>query len=463
MDLKSEVTPTWTSRQLSIGDLFAKRKLGSDERFENQVCDKPPAVGYSRVFAVARAAYAMPLTISRQCLFCCFLLSLCITGCGSESLGDTGFERAMAYSRDIQALNRSFEKTVVQSEKIAETAEQLMQSLNEAKTENDAIVAAGKLQQLVVDILDIRAAIEKSKNRRNPLNRSQTLFDGRQRPNDTARLQLLQLSSAKQLTLKRARDLAVELQTLAQEYKNLFQKANRFFSSYQELADVFGMRTRLEWQAALHQLPNPQKANLGARYLRAVTLRRLGKFEDGAAEFEQLAKLNTPVQALCHAARAECLVLAGKLREGKRLIGSISGEAAEQPGVQGYRGLIAALDEDWRTAVSAWKIDLKNGGREIGLRRNIAIGQAILSKKNSREAKRALENIQVANTLSGKREWSVHLATAIVYLALDDRPNAVAAAEESVKQSCHECMYFCEQSVEQLKQGIPPTWDFASH
>ncbi|GAB5402873.1 MAG: hypothetical protein Aurels2KO_11040 [Aureliella sp.] len=386
-----------------------------------------------------------------------------IAACNNHCYGETPFEKAMGYANQVAELNRGFESTYSQTEDVFRHATLLTRQLRKTGVENNQIAAFGAQQQIVVALQDLNRAIENNSwvvHTNASLSRSRDTAD---QLAAASRLQLHQLQAAKQLTEKRAQVLTVELQALSKELRELTQKANRFFPNYLRLADVYGMRTRMDWKAALRIVAMPSESNIGARYFRAVTLRRLGMFEDAEAEFKQLAALPTPMKLLFQAARAEALVLAGKTREGKRLIGTIQSEARRQAGVNGYKGLIAALEEDWQGAISAWKIDLENSKHEAALRRNIALGLTFLSKRNPRNAERALEQIRLADDVGGKNEWSIRLATAFVHSGLDDERKAIELAKQATEMTSAYCLIFCEQSAREIAQGNTPVWNFIEH
>lgn len=382
---------------------------------------------------------------------------------------DSPFERAVGYAHQVAALNGEFSELQRLLENSVAQAEQIGKLLQEAASDSRAIQAAGFQQEAATAARSLQLSMQAAElnsvaNTNAVAGRREGMFAFTLTTGQflLEASKLSQLQFAQQATTQRQRELFTELRRLTSEMRQAVESSRILFERYRNLADAYGLKSRLEWSAAERELADVAAENLGARFLRAVTLRRLGDFVAAEAELAELSQLATIYQPHFRAAHGELLSILGESPKAKKVFGNLVLQAGQLADVHAYRGLASPQDKlDFR--VQCWERALKLGGNEIPLRRNLAIVLATEGRENQLNARKALEHAELASAVSAHSEWSVELALALALNAVGKKSEAIAAAENAMELAGGECLTYSAEILDRIQQDQTIKWDFVNH
>ncbi len=263
---------------------------------------------------------------------------------------------------------------------------------------------------------------------------------------------------AQRMAMERQISLVKELQTIFAELVAWHSKSVSLFDQYWEFSDVAGVRSDLELRTALRELEKAREDNLGATFARAVTLKRLGKYEAAEPLLTRLTAIPT-VRPIALAARAELLARVGRKQDANKDLRATMPAGRDDPRVRMHRAQYFSAVGDLRRAESEWETVQKQGGHEIAARRAIALINASYPKLNGIHKRKAKEQALLASQLAGD-DWACEVALALAAAAQGDTADGIEALQRAGELAIGENRILCDNLLQRLKSGARVSWNF---
>ena len=276
--------------------------------------------------------------------------------------------------------------------------------------------------------------------------------------NDIIQHKMKTLDQASKLTVERYWSQIRDLERIVNGILAWESTSISLFHQYWELADVAGVKSDLELEAALQQLDRSSVENPGAVFLKAMTLVRMEQFDDALLLLNRLQ--NVPaVHLIASAARAELLMRTGKQREARNELRQSTAVSLKDARAKVHRAVAYAAGGELRLAELEWEAVLKLGGHEIAARRAIALINASYATPTTRNKEKAIENANLASQLAGE-EWSCEIAVALASDANGESEKAIEAAKRAAHLTLGSKHNLCVDVQDKIKDGERPIWRF---
>lgn len=276
---------------------------------------------------------------------------------------------------------------------------------------------------------------------------------------DMLKHQMKTTDEAGRLVLERRKSVLEEIQSVMSEFYSLEVRSLELFNRYWELADVVGVRSGLELRAGRRLLQAAAADNPGAQFAHAITLMRLGEFDDPLAMLNRLANVPS-VRGLVLAARAELHARMNKpdaaLQDARQALSVARADGR----VRVHRAMAFAALGDLKSAESEWEAVLKSGGHEIAARRAIALINASAANLTDRNKARAAESAELAGRLAGDKDWASNIAIALAAAANGETDKAIDAATRASGSAIGDKRLYCDGLREQMSRGARAVWKF---
>ena len=270
--------------------------------------------------------------------------------------------------------------------------------------------------------------------------------------------QMKTLNEAGRLAIERQLSILRELEKIVNEMLVWESTSIDLFNQYWALADVANVKSDFELRAALRQLTRSSDVNIGALFVKAITLARLEQYEEAATILNQL--FNVPaIRTLVIAAHADVLARQDKKREAISELRKTLPAGLNDPRVRMYRAVAFAACEEFKLAEAEWEALLKLGGHEVAARRAIALLNASYSEPSDRNKSRALEYAKLAVQLDGE-DWACELALALAFAINGESEKGIKSATRAGDLAVGENQTFCDEIAEKIKLGQPVSWVF---
>lgn len=382
----------------------------------------------------------------------------------------TEFEKLSQASEDIHSLHIEHRATRERLKEVGSTLQQLRERIRTTVGQATVIDIVGQQQQAEVEY-DREVAREVARELTTTylgepgglISRRQLLGNpaGRvaQREFLIEATKLSQLRFARDVTSERLSTMVDEFVRQARELQKLQASASAVASSYLLKADTYGAKSRMENLAMLHALKKADPNNVPAQIARAITLRRLERFESAQDVLDSLPASH-PLTPVIHAAKLENAVAAGEEIDVMRAFASIEADNAEFPIVRVLAARAKLATGKFTAAIQDMRITLEANPEDSFVHRDLALAYANEAAKNRRARSKAIEHAQVASLLTSESEWSIELAYAVALCSDQQFEEAVQRAEIAAGLARGETLDYCESMLVSIQNKQQPSWDF---
>jgi tetratricopeptide (TPR) repeat protein len=270
--------------------------------------------------------------------------------------------------------------------------------------------------------------------------------------------QMKTLNEAGRLAVERHVSIVRELEKIVNEMLVWESKTMELFNQYWSLADVAGVKSDFELRAALRKLNHSSSENIGALFLKAITLARLEQYEEAVPLLNRL--YNVPaIRVVVIAARADVLARTDKKREALSELRKTVPIGLNDPRVRMHRAVAFAACDEFKFAEAEWEALLKLGGHEVAARRAIALLNVSYSVPSDRNKARALEYAKLAVQLDSE-DWVCELALALALAANGEPEKGIKSATRAAELAVGENQAICDEIIEKIRLGQHPGWSF---
>lgn len=259
-----------------------------------------------------------------------------------------------------------------------------------------------------------------------------------------------QLSIAMRTTVERRLKILDQLQSLGQQAETYASRQKQYIDEYIQHADCEGLRSRLELRAGLHVLQGADRDNAAAALARGISLMRLGRNKEAENALDDLVKLPDPISTVALAARAELLSRANRNKESKRDIGLTMN--SQNPTVVLLRARAWAIMGMNSDALKNWEQLAKFKSHQHFAWSSQALMQCS-GNPNPNVVRKALEQTQLANDLSGGTDWYAKLSFAFARAANKELPQAAEAAVQAADLTMDDKRQLCLKIAEKFRAG----------
>lgn len=270
--------------------------------------------------------------------------------------------------------------------------------------------------------------------------------------------QMKTLNEAGRLAIERQVSIMRELEKIVNEMLVWESTSMELFNHYWALADVTNVKSDLELRAALRQLSRSSSENIGALFLKAITLARLEKFDEAEQILNNLSYVPA-IRVLITAARAEVLARTQRKRESMSELRKTAPVGLNDPRVRMHRAMAFAACDEFKLAEAEWEALLKLGGQEVAARRAIALINASYPEPSDRNKSRAMEYAKLAVQLDSE-DWVSELSLALAFSINGDSDQGSKTATHAGELAVGENQVFCDEIAEKIKQGQHSSWRF---
>lgn len=271
--------------------------------------------------------------------------------------------------------------------------------------------------------------------------------------------QLKELNAAQRITVERRLKIIGELQAVVLEMHRLQGKQFELFDKYFQLADIAGMRSRIEHRAALRELERADANNLGAAFVLAMTLSRLDRMDDSIALLNQLGASDA-LHGISLAARAEILMRKGEKLASRKDQSDALGLAKNDYRVRMLCAQADCVNAEYRSALADWEFALKHGTQEAAAQRALALIYVSLPSPTKHHLSLADEHSKLACALSVDENWGCQIARALALAVNGKRDEAAEYAEQATELAVGEQKYRCLAIADDIKAGKKVVWHF---
>lgn len=378
------------------------------------------------------------------------------------------FERCVAYGNSFQLLNQEFTKNREHYAELNEQLESIVMRLGQTNQDwqviqNETMRRNLESIELYVRERDLRATIDgiwKSTppssarvNRTAPLalEAIATRVSGINLESHIA-----QLDVAQRATVERRFKLLLQYQENLRLINNCLMEEKRLADAYLRQCDQSATRCHLELRAALRMLESAPTDNYGARMASAITVARLGDVAEARTELDRLAQLPLPYSAIALAARLEITAGAGSdaSREEVRVMNSV-----QDPTVQYFRARTAAIKGNFEETLKLCERLMQVESYQIDA---LVLASIVNSHPRNNKSKiaKSLEQSQLADDLTGGRDWVCKVSLAIAHAANKDRDKALVYADKAIELAIGNERERCQAVRDALANGQIVKWDF---
>ncbi len=260
------------------------------------------------------------------------------------------------------------------------------------------------------------------------------------------------------LALQRFTALMQEFARQLREMQALQKQSIQLFDQYWELADILGQRSSIEHRAILRILRKSPSTNVGAQYLNALTLVRLGRYDKALPLINQLLQIPS-IRPLIYVLRAELHARQGNKKQLLRDMQFALEMGKSEPRVRLHRAQVLWMAGEQAAAEREWEIVLKMGGNELAAHRAIAIINGLADSPNPKQKKKSLEYANLAIQLD-TNNWANEAAIAVAEAANGNQDRATTAAERACALAVGSKRVFCEELLNNLEAGQTLSWKF---
>lgn len=378
------------------------------------------------------------------------------------------FERCVAYGNSFQLLNQEFTKNREHYAELTEQLESIVMRLGQTNQDwrviqNETVRKNLESIELVIRESDLRATADGLWKSNSPLISrprtasvlsNETTFTRLNRINLESHI--AQLDVAQRATVERRYKLLLQYQETLRLIDNCLIEEKRLADAYLRQSDQSATRCQLELKAALRLLESAPTDNYGARMAKAITVARLGDIAEAQTELDRLAQLPLPYSAIALAARLEITASAGSdaSREEVRVMNSV-----QDPTVQYFRARTAAIKGNFEETLKLCERLMQVESYQIDA---LVLASIVNSHPQNNKSKiaKSLEQSQLADDLTGGRDWVCKIALAIAHAANKDRDKALSCADKAIELAIGNERERCQAVRDALANGQPVKWDF---
>ncbi len=443
----------------------------------------------------------LPIRFPSALVFTVYMASMAfLSGVANAQTLSTSFERGLEYLTAIEELDTKFDGLKASGNKLIterqDTLNRLLQtnnalsqiqqtqaykSLQLAQTqiiaasmqaELNSLLSAPTQKSIVATGIDVRNTPQTQLNaqaqapsnalvQRNFQNAVAT--QGSQLANlnveyDIIMHQMKTLSEAGRLAIERQVSILRELEKIVNEMLVWESTSLELFNRYWALADVANVKTDLELRAALRKLNGSSSENIGALFLKAITLARLEKFDEATPLLNKLVYVPA-IRVLVTAAHADVLARTLKKREAISELRKTLPIGLNDPRVRMYRAVAFAACEEFKLAETEWEALLKLGGHEVAARRAIALLNASYPEPSERNKSRALEYAKLAVHLDSE-DWVCAIALALALAVNGESEKGIESAKRAAELAVGENQGICDEIADKIESGQHTGWSF---
>ena len=395
-----------------------------------------------------------------------FFCLICSRALAQDSVSPL-FDRVNQYASTFSELNKQFDENTAELARLNQRLEPLFQSLNE--TERDlqgiqglqfeakvrqqtAMASLPPQEQATKDILRMRLP-----SLTNAASLQASIAGSTRAEIFNLEQVRSQLTVAQQSTVERRLKVLNQLQSLSRQSEGLLAQQQKLLDDYLLHTDLGGTRSRIELRSARRLLMQADSNNFGAQLAAAITNMRLGEWEEAESSLDDLIEKRLPISVFARAARAELHAYQNRTRQTKSDLGAIG--TNPHPAIALLRARAWAILNSQNESVKNWDQLAKSKSHQ-----NLAwCSSALLQCSNSPTpamAKKLLEQVRLADDLSGGQDWLAKIALALAYSATNDPAAALQHAKQAAALAIDDKKALCLEIVEQLETGQRVKWKF---
>ena len=394
-----------------------------------------------------------------------------------DDVAGSAHESITQYAKSLESLSDKFAEHLKTRETIAGEFKQIYVQYGAAEQEAQAINLQAQTEfrawiQAYMQVTQFESQLTEATSRlRNATGRARGAEARRVREfsRETAELRSAeqnlmersnQIQLAQNINAQRQQKLQQELAKLgikAQAWSNEdFQIALNYFSQ----SDLANVRSDLELKSAKRVLKSELEvnaANPGAQLALAVTLLRLEEFDEAQTQLDAMVNSGGMVALFAKAVRAELFLLTKQEKSAKRDLAAT--RALKYPETILLQARVLSMLHQFKSTESLWAALVKTSDYEVIAHCQIALS-LIARTSNEAQAKRAINEAQLAIDLSGGDDWHCHLTSAACLAAAGQKDAAIAACERARELAIGNKKQICIAISEKIEQGQNVVWQY---
>lgn len=388
----------------------------------------------------------------------------------AQSASPSIVERVVNYASKFQTLNERHAQSARDFEAILASHRQLRQRL--AASENELVSLAnqeilGALQQYEARVIgqDLSQSLASMlADRRNIISLRDNVRTTASAAGSFGALaanleqQLLQVNIAQQETIQRRMKILLQMEELGQRAYELQAMDKKTFLDYIDLADLVGVRCRLELRSARRALEQASADNPGARFALAVTLLRLNELDAADTVLLDLAQ-HPQLGAYGAALRSERLARSGDTRQAKRQL-ALANSLAQHPPMAMHRLVVLMLLDEPDKAKDVGEKLAQSRGIDPLAYTCLAVSRLSATPVSKESIKRAVEESHMANDLSGGTHWFCMIVAAWAEAENGNQQKAGELARKAAELAMGEKSELCLTIAASIDSGQPVAWKF---
>lgn len=270
--------------------------------------------------------------------------------------------------------------------------------------------------------------------------------------------EILQLSAELQNALRQRVDAYKARLQLESEYVEWQTLRNQKQAKLSEFLDFDGSRSKAHNQAMLELVQKRGAGYATAQILEGLLSLRLSLNAEAAKCFEKSEELNPALSGVANAGKAIVALQREDKKKGKPEMAHAIKLDKTNSVILGLRALWSGEQKEFAMAGKDLDTIAKRSDFELPAARLAVLIAAKRNKITTREAKKMLENAELALKLSGPEDWLSQLVLAVALKENDRKEDALAAAELALELARGSNCDRCHEVIQAIEESKPIAW-----